>query len=186
MINAGELKKGTALELDGEIYQLTDFHHIKMGRGSALIRLRLRNIRSNNTIERSFQASDKFTPAFLEHRSVQYLYNDNDLHYFMDNESYEQTALTADHIGEVINYLKEGATLDLLTYGSEVVSIELPAAVELQVTETDPGFKGNTATAGSKPAKLETGITIQVPLFINTEDIIKVDTRSGEYLERAS
>lgn len=186
MIDAGELRKGTAIELDGKIYHITDYHHIKMGRGSAQIRLRLRDIRSGNVIERSFQANDKFTPAFLEHRPVQYLYSDGDLYYFMDNESYEQTALPAAQIGEGTNYLKEGLNLEILTHKGEIVSMELPVAVELQVTETEPGFKGDTATGGSKPAKLETGITIQVPLFITVGDNIKVDTRTAEYLEKAS
>ena len=186
MIDAGELRKGIAIELEGKIYQITEYHHIKVGRGSAQIRLRLRDIRSGNTTERSFQANDKFTPAFLEHRTSQYLYNDGILYYFMDNESYEQMALTADQIGEAINYLKEGLNLEILTCKGEAVNIELPAAVGLQVTETEPGFKGDTATGGSKPAKVETGTTVQVPLFINVGDIIKVDTRSGEYLEKAS
>jgi len=186
MINAGELKKGIAIKLEGEIYHITEYHHIKMGRGSAQIRLRLRNVRNGSYLERSFQASDKFTPAFLEHRSVQYLYNDGNLYYFMDNESYEQITLTAAQIAEGINYLKEGLNLEILTCKGEAVNIELPVTVELQVTETEPGFKGDTATGGNKPAKLETGITIQVPLFITVGDIIKVDTRSGEYLEKAS
>ena len=186
MLDAGELKKGIAIELEGEIYQITDYHHIKMGRGSAQVRLRLRDIHSGNTTERSFPANYKFTQAFLERHAVQYLYNDGDLYYFMDNASYEQIALTATQIAEGINYLKEGLNLEILTSKGEAVNIELPLTVELQVTETDPGFKGDTATGGNKPAKLETGITIQVPLFINAGDIIKVDTRSGEYLERAS
>jgi len=186
MISAGELRKGNAIELEGEIYQITDYHHIKMGRGSAQVRLRLRDTHSGNTIERSFQANYKFTPAFLEHRSVQYLYKDGNLHYFMDNENYEQMALTSDQIGEAINYLKEGLNLEVLTSKGKAINLALPIAVELQVTETEPGFKGDTATGGAKPAKVETGITIQVPLFITTGDIIKVDTRSGEYLEKAS
>ncbi len=186
MIDAGELRKGIAIELDGEIYQITDYHHIKMGRGSAQVRLRLRDIHSGNTTERSFQANDKFTPAFLEHRSVQYLYNDGNLYYFMDNENYEQMALTADQIGEAINYLKDGLNLEVLTCKAEAINIELPVSVELQVIETEPGFKGDTATGGNKPAKLETGLTIQVPLFISVGDTIKVDTRTGEYLEKAS
>lgn len=186
MIDAGELRKGIAIELEGKIYYITDYHHIKIGRGSAQVRLRLRDVRSGNVVERSFQASDKFTPAFLEHRPVQYLYNDGNLYYFMDNESYEQITLTAAQIGEGINYLKEGLNLEILTHNHEVVSVELPVAVELQVTETEPGFKGDTATGGNKPAKVETGITIQVPLFITVGDVIKVDTRSGEYLEKVS
>ncbi len=186
MIDAGQLRKGSTIELDGKIYQITDYRHIKIGRGSAQIRLRLRDIRSGNTTERSFQASDKFTPAFLERRSVQYLYNDNSLYYFMDNKSYEQITLTTDQVGDAINYLKEGLNLEILTYNSEAVSIELPTTVELQVIETEPGFKGDTATGGNKPAKLETGIIVQVPLFITVENTIKVNTRNGEYLEKAS
>ena len=186
MIDAGELRKGIAIELDGEIYQITDYHHIKMGRGSAQVRLRLRDIHSRNTTERSFQANYKFTPAFLEHRTVQYLYKDSNLYYFMDNENYEQTALSADQIGDALNYLKDGLNLEILTCKSEAISIELPVSVQLQVIETEPGFKGDTATGGNKPAKLETGLTVQVPLFISVGDSIKVDTRTGEYLEKAS
>jgi elongation factor P len=186
MIDAGGLRKGIAIELDGKVYQITEYHHIKMGRGSAQIRLRLRDIHSGNTIERSFQASDKFTPAFLERRHVQYLYSDGGLYYFMDNESYEQTPLNAEQLGETKNYLKEGLELELLTYKGTPISVELPAAVELRVVETEPGFRGDTATGGSKPAKLETGINVQVPLFITVDDVIKIDTRTGEYLEKAS
>lgn len=185
MIDAGELRKGIAIELDGKIYQVSEYRHIKIGRGSAQIRLRLRDIRSGNTIERSFQASDKFTPAFLERRHVQYLYNDSGLYYFMDNESYEQISLTTEQLGEAKNYLKEGLELDLSTYKGTPISVELPAAVELRVIQTEPGFKGDTATGGSKLAKLETGINVQVPLFIDTGEIIKVDTRTGEYLGKA-
>jgi len=186
MLDAGELKKGIAIELDGRIYQIVDYHHIKMQQRQPVIRLKLHDVRSGNVTERNFQSGDKFKPALLEHRAVQYLYNDGDLYYFMDNESYEQIALTAAQIGVGINYLKEGLNLEILTCKGEAVNIELPAAVELQVTETEPGFKGDTATGGSKPAKVETGISIQVPLFISAGDIIKVDTRSGEYLGKAS
>ena len=185
MIDAGELRKGTAVELDGEIFQIMEYQHVKMQQRQPVIRLKLRNVRSGNTLERNFQPSDKFTPAFLEHRPVQYLYNDGVFHYFMDNESYEQVALTSDQIGEAMNYLKEGLNLEILTHKGETVDIELPTAVELQVVETDPGFKGDTATAGSKRAKLETGLGVQVPLFINVGDTLKIDTRSGKYLEKA-
>ena len=186
MISAGELKKGIAIELDGTIYQITEYQHIKMGRGSAQVRLKLRDIKSSNSTERSFQANYKFTPAFLEKRSVQYLYTDGDLYNFMDNENYEQIALTVEQLDEAINYLKEGQSLDLLTCKGEPINVELPVSIEMQVIETDPGFKGNTATGGSKPAKLETGLTVQVPLFIDAGDKIKIDTRSGEYLEKAN
>jgi elongation factor P len=186
MIDAGELRKGIAIELDGKIYQITDYRHIKIGRGSAQVRLRLRDIRSGNTVERAFQTSDKFTQAFLEHRPVQYLYNDGNFYYFMDNKTYEQIMLTSEQIGEAINYLKEELNLEILTHKGEAVSIDPPTAVELRVVETEPGFKGDTVSGGNKPAKLETGISVQVPLFINVDDIIKVDTRTGEYLGKAS
>ncbi len=186
MIEAGELKKGTAIELDGNIYQIMEYQHVKMQQRQPIVRLKLRDVRSGGVMERNFQSGDKLKPAFLEHRPVQYLYNDGNLHYFMDNETYEQIALTTEQIGEAINYLKEGLALEILTCGGEAVSIELPAAVELRVTQAEPGFKGDRATAGTKWAKLETGISTQVPLFIDIGDIIKVNTRTGEYLEKVS
>jgi len=186
MIDAGELKRGITIELDGQLYQVLDYQHIKIGRGSAHVRLKLRDIRAGHTTERSFQASEKFARAFLERRPVQYLYNDGSLYYFMDTETFEQMPLDKAMLGEALNYLKEELNLQVLTHKGEAIGIELPVAVELQVTETGPSFKGDTASAGGKPAKLETGIIVQVPFFINTGDIIKVDTRSGEYLERIS
>jgi len=185
MIDAGELRKGTAIELDGEIYQILEYQHVKMQQRQPVVKLKLRAVRSGNVAERNFQSGDKVTPVFLEHRPVQYLYNDGDIYYFMDNESYEQIMLTSAQIGEGTNYLKEGLLLEILTGKGDIVAIELPNSVELQVTETEPGFKGDRATAGTKTAKLETGVTIQVPLFINTGDIIKVHTRTGGYLEKA-
>ena len=184
MINAGELKKGITITLDGELYQVIDYQHIKMGRGSAQVRLRLRDVRAGHTTERVFQASEKFARAFLDRRPVQYLYQEGDLHYFMDTETFDQITIDKAMLGDMLNYLKEGANLQVLTHKGATIGIELPVSVELKVTETGPGFKGDTASAGSKPAKLETGITIQVPLFINTGDMLKVDTRTGEYLER--
>jgi elongation factor P len=186
MIDSGELRKGLTIELEGKLYQVLDYQHIKIGRGSAMVRLKLRDIRGGHTIERTFQASEKFTRARLDSRTMQYLYNDGDSYYFMDEETFEQTPLTAEQLGDALNYLKEGMSLEVSSYKGKLVGVELPVAVELEVVETGPGFKGDTATAGNKPAKLETGITIQVPLFINNGDVIKVDTRSGEYLERAS
>ena len=185
MIDAGELRKGAAIELDGEIYQILEYQHVKMQQRQPVVKLKLRSVRSGNVTERNFQSGDKVTPAFLEHRPVQYLYKDGDLYYFMDNESYEQLMLTSIQIGEDTNYLKEGLMLEILTCKGETVAIELPILVELQVTETEPGFKGDRATAGTKAAKLETEAIIQVPLFINTGDIIKVNTRTGEYQEKA-
>jgi elongation factor P len=185
MIDAGELRKGAAIELDGEIYQILEYQHVKMQQRQPVVKLKLRGVRSGNSTERNFQSGDKVTAVFLEHRPVQYLYSEGALYYFMDNESYEQIMLTSAQIGEGINYLKEGLMLEILTCKGDAVTIDLPTSVELQVTETEPGFKGDRATAGTKAAKLETGVTIQVPLFINTGDIIKANTRTGGYIEKA-
>jgi len=184
MIDAGELKKGITIVLEGQLYQVLDYQHIKIGRGSAQVRLKLRDIRAGHTKERSFQASEKFTRAYLERRLVQYLYNDGNLYYFMDTETFEQLTLNEDKLSEALGYLIEGSNLEMVTHEGNTLGLELPVSVELKVAETGPGFKGNTASSGSKPAKLETGITVQVPFFINIGDTIKVDTRNGEYLER--
>jgi elongation factor P len=186
MIDAGEVRKGITIELDGQPYQVLDYQHIKMARGSAQVRLKLRDVRGGHTTERVFQASQKFAKAFLDRRQVQYLYHDGSLYHFMDNTTFEQTAVDKAMLGDTLNYLKDGANLQVLTFKGQTIGIELPVSVELKVAETGPGFKGDTASAGSKPAKLETGITIQVPFFINTGDTIKVDTRTGQYLERIS
>ena len=184
MISSGELKKGLTIELDGELYQVVEFQHIKTGRGSAQLRLKLHELRGGHNIERTFQATEKFIRARLDFKNMQYLYNDGDMYYFMDEETYEQTPLDAGQLGNSLNYLKEGMSLQVSNYKGELVDVEMPITVELEVTETEPGFKGDTATGGNKPAKLETGITVQVPLFVNQGDIIKVDTRNGNYLER--
>ena len=186
MISSGDLRKGITIELDGQLYQVLDYRHIKMGRGSAQIRLKLRDINAGHTFERSFQASEKFVRARLDYRNMQYLYNDSDLYYFMDEENYEQIPLSTTQLGDTLDYLKEGISLQVSSYKGEIIGVELPITIELEVTDTGPAFKGDTATAGTKPAILETGITIQVPMFISTGDIIKVDTRSGTYLERVS
>jgi len=185
MISSGDLRKGITIELDGKLYQVIDYQHVKMKR-TALTRLKLRDIRDGHTIEQTFQTTEKFTRARLDYRAMQYLYNEGDLYYFMDEESFEQMPISASQLGDALNYIKEGMSVEISSYKGELVGVEIPITVELQVTETDPGFKGDTATGGSKPAKLETGITIQVPLFINEGDIIKVDTRTGAYLERIS
>ncbi len=183
MIGSGELRKGITIEYDGKLYQVIDYQHVKMKR-TALARLKLRDIRNGHTIEQTFQSSEKFVRARLDYRSMQYLYNDGDLYYFMDEENFEQMPLSASQLGDILNYLKEGISAQVASYKGELIGVELSIAVELEVVDTEPGFKGNTATAGNKPAKLETGVSIQVPLFINTGDIIKVDTRDGSYLER--
>ena len=185
MINGSELRRGVIIELEGKLYQVIEYQHVKMKR-TALARVKLRDMQAGHTIERTFQSDDKFTQARLDYRNSQYLYHDGNLYYFMDEENYEQTALSAEQLGDAVNYLKEGMSLGISSYKGELVGVELPITVELKVIDTGPGFKGDTATAGNKPAKLETGITIQVPLFINNEDVIKVDTRTGSYLERVS
>ena len=184
MIDAGELRKGIAIELDGNICQIVEYQHVKMQQRKPVIKLKLRDVRTGNIIERNFQSNDKFKPVVLELRPVQYLYNENDLYYFMDTKNYEQIVLTANQVGDGLHYLKEGMNLEILTCKDEAVSIELPTAVELQVIETEPGFKGDRATAGTKPAKLESGFVVQVPLFISVGDSVKIDTRTGEYLEK--
>jgi len=186
MIDAGELRKGAVIELDGDIFQILEYHHVKMQQRQPVVKLKLRGVRSGNFIEKNFQSGDKVATVFLEHRPVQYLYNDGHLYYFMDNETYEQFVLTPDQIGDDTRFLREGLALEIVTCKGDTVSVELPASVELRVAETDPGFKGDRATAGTKPAKLETGVTLQVPLFINTGDVVKINTRTGAYLEKIS
>ena len=185
MISSSELRKGITIELDGKIYQVIDYQHVKMKR-TALNRLKLRDIKNGHTIEQTFQSTEKFTRARLDYRTMQYLYNEGNLYYFMDVQTFDQIPITAEQLSDVLNYLKEGMSLEVSSYNGELVGVELPIPVELQVAETEPGFKGDTATGGSKLAKLETGLAIQVPLFINEGDTIKVDTRTGEYLERVS
>ncbi len=184
MINATELRRGVIIEFDGKLYQVVDYQHVKMKR-TALAKVKLRDINAGHTIERSFQSDERLVRARLDSRQMQYLYNDGELYYFMDEESYEQTPLNASQLGDALSYLKEGNSVEVSSYKGQIVGIALPITVELEVTDTEPGFKGDTATAGTKPAKLETGLTIQVPLFISEGDVIKVDTRTGTYLERS-
>ncbi len=185
MISGSELRKGVIIELDSTLYQVIDYQHVKMKR-TALAKVKLRDIKAGHTIEQSFQSDQKFTRVRLELRGMQYLYRDGDLYYFMDEENFEQTPLNSSQLGDAVNYLKEGMSLQVSNYKGELIGVELPITVELEVTDTVPGFKGDTVTAGNKPATLETGLVIQVPLFINEGDTIKVDTRDGSYLERVS
>jgi elongation factor P len=186
LINVGEIRKGIIIELDGQLYNVVDFQHIKMGRGSAQVRLKLRNIRSGGTVDKTFQAGEKFQRVRLEHRTVQYMYHDGDEYQFMDTESFDQIMLNPDQLGDAVNYMKDGLTLELLSYNDSPIGVELPITVDLEVTETEPGFKGDTATGGTKPATLETGLIVQVPLFVNQGEKIKVDTRTATYLERVN
>lgn len=186
MIETGELRKGATIEIDGALYQVIEVDHLKIGRGSAQVRMKLRDLRAGHIVDKSVQAGSRFTRARVERQEAQYLYSEGDLHYFMNSETYDQFPLNKQHLGEALDYLKENATCQLLMYGAEPVGIELSAAVELAVTDTDPWVRGDTAQGGTKPAKLETGITVNVPLFINAGDMLKIDTRTGQYLERAS
>jgi len=184
MISTGDLKKGVAIELDGELWQILDYHHIKMGRGSAQVRITLRNIKRGQTVERSFQAGTKWPRASMEKRPVQFLYRDDSEFHFMDTDTYDQFHLTADQLGEASQYLKDGMTLDRTSYQGETIGVELPVTVDLVVEETEPGFAGDTQTGARKPARTETGLVVQVPIFVNEGDAIRVDTRTGEYQTR--
>ena len=184
MIGSGDLKKGITIELSGILYQVVDSRHIKVGRGSAQVALKLRNIQNGHTVERTFHSGEKFAKAHLARRPVQYLYHDGELYFFMDMENYEQLTIDEEQLGDAVKYLKEESTLEIVTHQDQPIGVELPKAAELRITDTGPGFKGDTANAGNKPATMETGITVNVPLFLNIGDIIKVDTRTGEYLER--
>lgn len=185
MIGTGELRKGVTIELEGVLYSVLEYQHIKVGRGSAQIRLRLRDVRGGHTIERTFQAGEKFARARVERHTMQFLYNDGEFFNFMNTETYDQLQLSPDQVGDAANYLVENGTCDLLTYGDEPIGVELPTSVVLSVTRTDPGFKGDTATGGTKPATMETGLVVNVPLFVNEGDKLSVDTRTGDYLGRA-
>ena len=186
MIETGDLRKGATIEIDGTLYQVIEVDHLKIGRGSAQVRMKLRDVRAGHIIDKSVQAGARFTRARVERQPAQYLYAEGGLHYFMNTETYDQFPVAKDRLGEALDYLKENSTCNLLMHGAEPVGVELPAAVELAVTQTDPGLRGDTAQGGTKRAKLETGISVNVPLFINTGDVLKIDTRTGQYLERAS
>ena len=184
MISTGELRKGVAIELDGELWQILDYHHIKMGRGSAQVRITLRNIKRGQTVERSFQAGTKWPRASMEKRPVQFLYRDGDDFHFMDNDTYDQFMLRGEQLGDAIQYMKDGMTVDRTTYQGETIGVELPVTVDMKVVSTEPGYAGDTASGARKPATLESGLTIQVPLFVGEGDTIRVDTRTGEYQTR--
>src|SRR2546427_2873302 len=184
MISTGELRKGVAIELDGELWQILDYHHIKMGRGSAQVRIKLRNIKRGQTVERSFQAGEKWPRAQLDRRPVQFLYRDADDFHFMDTDSYEQFHLRADQLDDAVYYLKDSMVLDRTSYQGETIGVELPVTVDLRVTETEPGFAGDTQSGARKPATTESGLIVQVPIFVNEDDTIRIDTRTGEYVTR--
>lgn len=185
MISTNDFRTGLTIEIDGDAYQVVDFQHVKPGKGAAFVRSKLRNIRTGAVVEKTFNAGEKLPRARIDRREYQYLYNDGSVYNFMDMETYDQTGLTAEQLGDAVKYLKENMTLNVLIYQGKPMGVDLPNYVELTVTETTPGIKGDTASGGSKPATLETGYIVQVPFFINVGDVLQIDTRTGQYLKRA-
>ncbi|MBM7097296.1 MULTISPECIES: elongation factor P [Alteribacter] len=185
MISVNDFKTGLTIEVDNGIWTVIDFQHVKPGKGAAFVRSKLRNLRNGSIQEKTFRAGEKVAKAHMENRKMQYLYSSGDTHTFMDNQSYEQLELQTDQIKEQLKYLKENMEVAVLTYQSETIGVDVPLSVQLEVTETEPGIKGDTASGGTKPATLETGLTVQVPFFVNEGDILIIDTREGKYVSRA-
>jgi elongation factor P len=186
MISVGDLKRGVTIDLDGQLMSILEWQHIKIGRGGAIVRVKLRNLRTGAIIERTFDSGEKFPRVELDEHSVQFQYQDGDLYYFMDTETFEQIPLTSKQLGDNRYYLIDGLTFELVSYQDEPLSVEPPVTVDLRVTYTEPGYKGDTATGGTKRAELETGLTVQVPLFVHTGDVIRVKTDTATYIERVS
>ncbi|WP_066500281.1 elongation factor P [Abyssisolibacter fermentans] len=184
MISAGSFKKGLTLEMNGDIYQIIDFQHVKPGKGAAFVRAKIKNLKTGAIKEDTFNPNDKYPKAHIETKEMQYLYNDGELYYFMDNETYEQIALNFDQVEEAIKFLKENDNAMMKFYEGKPFQIDAPNFVELEITHTEPGVKGDTATGANKPATVETGAVVNVPLFVNIGDVIKIDTRTSEYLSR--
>lgn len=184
MISAGDFKNGVTLEIDGNVVQIIEFQHVKPGKGAAFVRTKYKNIITGAVLEKSFRPTEKFPSARIERVDMQYLYNDGELYYFMDNSTYEQIGLNQDAIGDALKFVKENDMLKVCSYNGNVFAVEPPLFVELEITETEPGFKGDTAQGATKPAIVETGATVNVPLFVDRGDKIKIDTRTGEYLSR--
>ncbi|MBR4759620.1 MAG: elongation factor P [Lachnospiraceae bacterium] len=184
MISAGDFRNGVTIELEGNVFQIIEFQHVKPGKGAAFVRTKLKNIKSGGVVEKTFRPTEKCPQARIDRKEMQYLYSDGDLYNFMDTESYEQIALNKDSVGDSMTFVKENEMVKMLSHNGSIFAVEPPLFVELEITETEPGFKGDTATGATKPATVETGATVQVPLFVNQGDVIKIDTRSGEYLSR--
>ena len=185
MISAGDFRNGITIELEGNVFQIIEFQHVKPGKGAAFVRTKLKNIKSGGVIEKTFRPTEKCPQARIDRKDMQYLYNDGDLFYFMDVESYDQIALAQDAIGDALTFVKENEMCKVCSHNGNVFAVEPPLFVELEITETEPGFKGDTATGATKPATVETGAVVYVPLFIEQGERIKIDTRTGEYLSRA-
>lgn len=184
MISAGDFKNGVTFELDSQVYRVVDFQHVKPGKGAAFVRTKLKNVITGAALEKTFNPTEKVEEAQIDRKDMQYLYNDGDVYYFMDNETYEQLPLNKDELGDTLKYLLDNMVVKVLSYKGKVFGVEPPMFVELEVTYTEPGFKGNTSTGALKPATLETGYNVNVPLFVEIGDKIRIDTRSGEYMER--
>ncbi len=184
MVSAGDFRNGMTIELENNIFQVIEFQHVKPGKGAAFVRTKLKNIKSGGVVEKTFRPTEKFPPARIDRKDMQYLYSDGDLYNFMDMETYEQIALDSNAIGDTLKFVKENEIVKICSHNGNVFAVEPPLFVELIVTETEPGVKGDTATGATKPAVVETGATVYVPLFVNQDDVIKIDTRTGEYLSR--
>ena len=184
MISAGDFRNGVTLEIEGNVYQILEFQHVKPGKGAAFVRTKLKNVKSGGVVEKTFRPTEKCPQARIDRKDMQYLYSDGDLFHFMDVENYEQIALNADAVGDTLKFVKENEMVKVCSHNGNVFAIEPPLFVELEITDTEPGFKGDTATGATKPAVVETGATVYVPLFVNQGDVIKIDTRTGEYLSR--
>lgn len=184
MITAGDFRNGRTFEFEGNVYQVVEFQHVKPGKGAAFVRTKLKNVITGAVVEKTFRPTEKVEEAHIERKNMEYSYNDGDLYYFMDQETYDMLPIGKDQIGDALKFVKENMVCMILSYKGNVFGIEPPTFVELAVTETEPGFAGNTATGATKPATLETGASIQVPLFVNEGDMIRIDTRTGEYMER--
>ena len=184
MITAGDFRNGRTFEFEGNVYQVVEFQHVKPGKGAAFVRTKLKNVITGAVVEKTFRPTEKVEEAHIERKNMEYSYNDGDLYYFMDQETFDMLPIGKDQIGDALKFVKENMVCMILSYKGNVFGIEPPTFVELSVTETEPGFAGNTATGATKPATLETGASIQVPLFVNEGDMIRIDTRTGEYMER--
>ena len=184
MVSAGDFRNGVTLEMDGNIYQIIEFQHVKPGKGAAFVRTKLKNIINGGVVEKTFRPTEKFPTARIDRVEMQYLYNDGDLFYFMNTETYDQIALNNETIGDALKFVKENEKVKVCSHNGNVFAVEAPLFVELEVTDTEPGFKGDTATGATKPATVETGAVVYVPLFVETGDKLKIDTRTGEYLSR--
>jgi len=184
MISASDFRNGVTIEKDNQIYQIIEFQHVKPGKGAAFVRTKLKNIINGGVVETTFRPTEKFPAARIDRIDMQYLYNDGDLYYFMNQENYEQIPISADAVGDSLKFVKENEVCRVCSHNGNVFAVEPPLFVELEITDTEPGFKGDTATGASKPAIVETGAQVSVPLFVNQGDVIKIDTRTGEYLSR--